>query len=149
MQTAKTIGVACLAAVTLLAAGATFAQTGAGGWGGHFVRIHDTDGNGTVSMDEVKGEQKRMLGAVDLDGNGALSVEEFRRRGRLIHRLGTTTLFDMLDTDGNREITAEELAAPAARWFARYDANGDGAMAAEEVPWRHRHRRGGRHGPRR
>ena len=149
MRTARTIGTACLTAVTLLAAGAAFAQPEAAGWGGHFVRIHDTDGNGTVSMDEVKAEQRRILGAADVDGNGVLSVAEFRRRGRLIHRLGTATLFDMLDTDGDRNITAEELAAPAARWFARYDANGDGAMAAEELP-RHRwHRRSGKHGPRR
>ncbi len=162
MRTARTIGAAWLAGVTLIAAGAAFAQSGTAGGGtqaeradmpprhaSHFVRIYDTDGNGTVSMDEIRAEQKRILGAVDVDGNGALSVEEFRRRGRLIQSLRTTTLFDMLDTDGDRKITADELAAPSARWFARYDVNGDGAMAAEELPRRRWHRRGGGRGPRR
>ncbi len=162
MRTARPVGAACLAALTLILAGAALAQSGppAGETRGeganrpsrhamHFVRIYDTDGNGTVSMDEIRAEQKRVVGMADVDGDGALSVEEFRRRGRLIQSLGTTTLFDMLDADGDRKITATELAAPSARWFARYDGNGDGAMAAGELPRRGWRRRGGRHGHRR
>lgn len=144
MTTTTSIAAACLAVLTLALAGPAIAQSGppgdaAAGVSRHamqFVRIYDTDGNGTVSMAEIEAEQKRILGAADVDGSGALSVEEFRRRGRLIQSLGTTTLFDMLDTNADRAITADELAAPSARWFGRYDANGDGAMSAEELPQR-------------
>ena len=97
---------------------------------------------------EIQAEQKRIAGAADVDGDGVLSVEEFLRRGRLIRSLGATSLFDMLDTDGDRKVSPPEIAAPSARWFNRYDANGDGAIAADELPrrrpppgWRPGHRR--------
>ena len=110
-----------------------------------FIRIFDTDGNGTVSLAEIAAEQKRVLGAADLDGDGALSVDEFRRRGRLIRSLGASSLFDMLDTNGDRKVTAAEISAPSARWFKRYDADADGAIAGGELPQPRWHR-GWRHG---
>lgn len=165
-RTTRTIGAAGLATLALVMSGAAIAQSTPppggpphqGGMVGakttmpsrhatQFVRIYDTNGNGTVSMDEIKAEQKRILAAADIDSNGSLSVDEFRRRGRLIQSLGTTTLFDMLDTNGDRAITADELAAPSARWFVRYDADGSGAMSAEELPQRHGRGRGGSRGP--
>ena len=71
---------------------------------------------------------------MDLDGDGALSVGEFRRRGALFQRLGTTTLFDLIDIDGDQQLTVDELAAPASRWFKRYDGNGDGVLEVDELP---------------
>lgn len=112
----------------------------------HFIRIFDTDGNGSVSVAEIQAEQRRILAASDVDADGTLSVEEFRRRGRLIQSLGTTTLFDLLDTNGDAKISTDELAAPSARWFKRYDADGDGAMTAEELPARHHDGRKGYRG---
>lgn len=109
-----------------------------------FIRLYDTGGDGKVSVAEITAEQKRLFGAVDLDGNGTLSVAEFRRRGRLFQTLGTTTLFDLLDANGDRKISASELSSPSKRWFARYDANNDGAMTAGELPdhrWRRFRRR--------
>ena len=96
------------------------------------VELLDTDGNGTVSLEEIFAEHARLFAAADIDGDGVLSVDEFRRRGRLFQSLGTTTLFDMLDTDGNRSLSADEIDRPSQRWFSRYDTNGDGAMAADE-----------------
>jgi len=108
------------------------------------IRFLDTNGDGKLTMDEITAEQKRLIAAADVDGDGKLSPEEFRRRGRLFMQLRTTTLFDLLDANGDKVLTADELAAPSARWFARYDANGDKSLESEELPQR-RHGRRGRH----
>ncbi|MDE0060227.1 MAG: EF-hand domain-containing protein [Defluviicoccus sp.] len=162
----KTLGAAALAALLAFGANGALAQSSGGDAGQEasragaeekptanrratrFLRIFDTDGSGTVSLAEIGAEQQRLVAAADLDGDGTLSVDEFRRRGRLIRSVGATSLFDMLDTDGDRKVTAAEIAAPSARWFKRYDADGDGAIAAGELPQRRWHR-GWRHGPRR
>ena len=97
------------------------------------MRLLDLDADGNVSLDEIGGENKRRLGAVDLDGNGLISPDEFRRRGQLLVAMRTTTIFDLLDANGDGNLTADELTAPAGRWIARYDQDGDGALSAEEL----------------
>ena len=99
-----------------------------------FIGLFDTDGSGTIGIDEITAEQKRLILATDVDGNGKLSVEEFRRRGHLFQMLQATSVFDMLDANGDRELTSEEIAAPSQRWFSRYDANGDGGLDSDEIP---------------
>lgn len=98
-----------------------------------FIELFDTDLDGFASLVELTDEQERLFGAVDLDGDGALSVAEFRRRGALFQRLGTTTLFDLIDVNGDQRLTVDELSAPASRWFMRYDANGDGVLDVDEL----------------
>jgi hypothetical protein len=49
-------------------------------------------------------------------------------------QLRVMTLFDLIDVNGDGKLTKEELAAPAGRWFKRYDKNGDGFIAADEMP---------------
>jgi Ca2+-binding EF-hand superfamily protein len=98
------------------------------------LQVLDVNNDGKVTQDEIMAEQKRLIGAADLDGDGKLSVEEFRRRGRWFQRLHTTTLFDLLDANGDQILSAEEIANPSTRWFKRYDKNGDGGIVADEVP---------------
>lgn len=104
----------------------------------------DTDGDGRIGAAEVAAEQQRLLRAADLDGDGKLSVAEFKRRGRWFLSMRTTSLFDLLDGDGDQHLTLEEIAAPSRRWLKRYDANDDGAIEATELPrrpWQRKRRR--------
>ena len=98
-----------------------------------FMQLFDTDRDGAVSVEEILAEQGRLFVASDVDGDGKLSTDEFQRRGHLFLRLGSTTLFDMLDADGSRELTKEEIDAPSSRWFSRYDADGNGTMSSDEI----------------
>ena len=106
-------------------------------------RILDVDGNDKITFDEISAEQKRLISASDLNGDGKLSVMEFRRRGWWFQRLRTTTLFDLMDANGDAALTADEIAAPSARWFKRYDADADGNITSEELPKRKRGKRRG------
>ncbi len=99
----------------------------------HFLTIYDANGDGTVGQAEITAEQKRIFGAVDVYGDVKLSVAEFRRRWRLIMRAGGATLFDMLDVNGDQQVTAEELHGPKARWLKRYDTDGAEGLGAEEL----------------
>ena len=96
----------------------------------------DTDGDGRIGAAEVAAEQQRLLRAADLDGDGKLSAAEFKRRGRWFLSMRTTSLFDLMDGDGDQLLTLEEIGAPSRRWLKRYDANGDGAIEASELPRR-------------
>ena len=62
-----------------------------------------------------------------------ISVDEFRRNGRLLLALNVTTFFDMMDVDGNKNLSIEEILQPAARWLGRYDTDADGALSLEEI----------------
>lgn len=106
----------------------------------HFMEMYDTNGDGKVTIKEITADQARLFGAVDVDGDKKLSVAEFRRRGRLFRSFSTTTLFDLLDVDGDRTLSQSEISGPSARWFKRYDENGDGVMEADEMPSRKFHR---------
>ena len=106
------------------------------------VFLLDTDGDGKVSAGEIAAEHKRLLGASDINADGTLSVEEFRRRGRWFQALGASTLFDLMDADGDRTLTLAEIQATSLRWLTRYDRNGDDAIEQSELPrrkWRRRH----------
>lgn len=108
---------------------------GAGGHSRHGARqldILDTDSSGSISREEIAGEHGRLLGAADVDGDGKLSPDEFRRRGSFFIRLGTTTFFDLIDANGDQQISVDELNQPMDRWFARRDSNSDGNIDTEE-----------------
>ena len=100
------------------------------------MQLLDTDGDGKIGLAEIRAEQGRLVAAADIDGDGKLSVDECRRRGMLFMTMGTTSLFDLLDADGDRILTIEEIAKPSERWFSRYDANTDGMLDSEEMPRR-------------
>ena len=114
------------------------------------MEILDTNTDGKITLAEIEGELKRLGFAADVNGDGKISADEFRRRGRWFLRLRTVSFFDMLDANGDGQITTAELTAPSGRWFARKDENKDKALTGEELNKDKWHgRRWRRHGRRR
>ncbi len=114
------------------------------------ARHFDINEDGKVTLREITAYQKRLMGAVDVNADGSLSDKEFRRGARVFRLFSTTTLFDLLDTNGDRKLSRNEITGPSTRWFTRYDANKNGVMEASELPQSRRSRgRRGRRGHRR
>lgn len=95
----------------------------------------DANGDGTISMDEMKAGMARMMG-----------VEPTGRVGQM-----GEMRFAKLDTNGDGALSADEMAADNrfTRIFKRIDQNGDGTLGKEELAqaqaWAQEHR-GKKHG---
>lgn len=117
------------------------ARRGPGGWRerrdarrmARRMEILDTNNDGKVTLAEIEGELKRLVIAADVNGDGKLSAEEFRRRGRWFLRLRTVSFFDILDADGDGQVSAAEILSPTARWFKRHDEDKDKALSGDEL----------------
>ncbi len=101
-----------------------------------FVRLYDLNGDGKVTVKEIVEDQFRMFRTIDIDDSNGLSPKEMRRRGSNLKIWSSVTIFDLLDDNGNQEITAAELSKPMRRWFKRHDLNGDGFMEKSEIFYR-------------
>ncbi len=109
-----------------------------------FMLLYDINGDGKVTVAEINDDQSRIFAAMDVDNDSSLSTDEMKRRGRSLQAYRTTTLFDLMDANGDGKLSLKEVQAPTRRWFKRYDVNNDGAMEASEVPARHGRRGRGR-----
>ncbi len=68
----------------------------------------DTDGNGTVSLEEARAGQGQWFARLDTDGDGTISREEFQ--------VTADKRFAKYDLDGNGEVTPDEVAQAKAKW---------------------------------
>lgn len=111
----------------------------------------DTNGDGAISLDEVRAADAERFSEADTSGDGFLSKEEMtafrdakreeRREGRRDKR------FERLDANEDGLISADEYAARETKMFDRADANDDGLITLEEMEAA-APKRSGRHGQR-
>lgn len=97
----------------------------------------DTNGDGVLSIDEMRAVREKSIGRLDGNRDGRISLQEFISQGRPGGRTRSPTafqrrLFARLDTDGDGFISRAEREASLKRLFARFDANGDGRITRTE-----------------
>jgi len=138
MTPKMTIAALSLTALGLAAAPvATFAQ-GHNGPMFPFESV-DADKDGKVTRAELDAYRAAEATAMDTNADGKLSLEELTAAQvlRLTARATdhATKMVERLDTDGDKMLSAAELAARPmpAMLFERADADGDGAVTQEEI----------------
>ena len=143
------LAIAALGAFALPAA----AQTPRGAGPGFMLDFDaiDADGDGRITLDEIRAYRQARAAALDADGDGFVTRDEllaFRlaeARTRIERQVDR--VFAQLDLDGDGRLGAAELLAGQAtgarrgpdleRMFARIDRNGDGAITREEIAEMH------------
>ncbi|WP_295806736.1 EF-hand domain-containing protein [uncultured Nitratireductor sp.] len=114
-----------------------------------FARL-DTDGDGTITVEEFSSMRLERLKAADTDGDGTLSEEELQEMvmQRMIERQARRAA-RRLDVDGDGTVTIAEIESRQAKRFALMDSNDDGTLDQREMRRGFRQmagERGGRHG---
>ena len=115
--------------------GAGFGPLGGPGGMGGMMQTLDADGDGTVTPDELRSELQDRLTEFDADESGTLSIDEFEALHSAMIREAMVDRFQALDNDGDGEVTAEEMTAPADRMQRMQDLRG---RMQQQMPDRYR-----------
>lgn len=73
----------------------------------------DADENGRVTPDEAQSQLGKWLDDSDTNGDGTLSIDEFEALHSRLIRETMVDRFQYLDADGDGQVTREEMTAPA------------------------------------
>jgi Ca2+-binding EF-hand superfamily protein len=100
----------------------------------------DTNGDGTLSKDEVRGRMAERFDDLDADSDGQITPEELKagREGMPDReRPNPGERFAELDTDGSGSLSIEEVKAGKdsrmAKAFSKIDTDNDGELSKEEL----------------
>jgi len=84
-----------------------------GGMMGPMAGMLDSDGDGTVTVDEANAQLRAMHADFDADGDGSLSITEFEALNSSLVRNMMVDRFQFLDADGDGNVSLEEMGAPS------------------------------------
>ncbi len=96
----------------------------------------DSDGDGTVSPDELLADPMARFDEADLDGDDRVTIEELASHARQEHgQLQPRMLmrFNHADADADGVLTRDEVIAAASAHFSSMDADADGAVTIDEA----------------
>jgi hypothetical protein len=107
---------------------------GRGGMGGpmRMLEQFDTDKDGKLTQAEIDAGQKAKFAEANKDGQGGVSIQEFEPFFWAQHREMMVRAFQMLDSDGDGQVTEAEISERTAGMVERMDRNGDGALSRDD-----------------
>lgn len=97
----------------------------------------DTDGNGSITLEELENAGAARFAAMDTDGNGALSATELAAAQEAKMAERAAMMIEKMDENDDGELQADEMKPRgrgdnAERMFDHMDENEDGAISQEE-----------------
>jgi len=119
--------------LTFALAGASIASPGARAASDVFETL-DADNDGRITREEMAAKRAERIDALDADGNGFVTALELQDAAAQRARQRAERLIQRRDTDGDGQLSIEELggADRAEARFDRVDRNGDGAITKAE-----------------
>ena len=101
-----------------------------GGEGGHAKM--DANGDGKVTIDEMRAGAKQRFDALDTDKNGVLSQAELSKNEH------AKRMIERADANKDGQVTAAESVAAIDGFFKKLDKNSDGTLSGDELHFGHR-----------
>ena len=101
------------------------------------VEKFDTDGDGSITQEEVEAYKAERFAEADANDDGSLTMEEienFREaeRARMMEQ-HKQRMFDRQDEDGDGTISLDEFDQGSGKIFERVDADDDGVITEDEI----------------
>lgn len=103
---------------------------------GHMMTMFqefDADDDGRVTKGEMDDARKSRFAKADDDGSASLSLDEFQDMWLEFMRPRMVDKFQMLDDDGDGQISEKEFAQPFQMALRHMDRNDDGAISMKEM----------------
>mgnify|MGYP000043914644 CR=1 FL=1 len=133
------IGVAGTLAIVggIAFAGTQVMAKGMGGMGGshrmEMIEQIDANADGKITMAEMNAHREQLHAEHDKDGNKAISLSEFEGIWLTMMRPMMVDKFQMMDDDGDGQITDAEVDKKMTRMMRWMDKDEDGALSIKEM----------------